>query len=303
MYHRIAISVLALAGAGAAVPAWSQPDVSGPEEDSSPFTLSFMIEAVTDSRERGLSNSANRPTALAELTLLHTSGAFAELQALGVSKDQYPGGPGIRLQAVAGYRGGDPDGWNYEVGGQYSYFPGGRQPGVSGYNPVTDPDSGEIVDIEAIPGSVSPNTGELFGRLSYRDLSLRYYYTVSRNFYGISTTTVCGGSEGISLVECLDGGMKNSRGSDYFELGYVHRLSKVSAVEVRIGHQRVRNFRDFDTNSFSVEYRHAWKGFDFSAAVVGARARSRDVYLVDVGNGKTRDPTRITVLVGVSRKF
>lgn len=304
MGHRIAILLLALAGAGTAVPAWSQAGVDATEENSPAFNLNFTLAAVTDSRERGLSNSANRPTVRAAAELLHSSGVFAELEVLGVSKHQYPGGNGIRLQAVAGYRGGNPDGWHYEVGGLYSRFPGSQLPGASGYNVTIDPELEEIVDVTAIPGDVSPDTAELFGRISYRGLSLRYFHTVSENFYGINSNTVCAGiADLVNSLACYEGGLKNSRGSGYFELAYLHRLSKASAIEVRIGHQRVRNFHDFDTNSFSIEYRHSWKGFEFSAAAVGARARNRHAYDVDVGGGKTRDPGKLTVLLGVSRKF
>ncbi|MDF3831587.1 hypothetical protein P3W85_01225 [Cupriavidus basilensis] len=304
MSHHIANLLLALAGAGTAVPAWSQSSAGPTEGDSPAFNLSFKLAAVTDSRERGLSNSANRPTVRAAAELLHSSGAFAELEVLGVSKHQYPGGNGIRLQAVGGYRGGNPDGWHYEVGGLYSRFPGSRLPGASGYNVTIDPELDEIVDVTAIPGDVSPDTTELFGRISYRGLSLRYFHTVSENFYGINSNTVCAGINDLaSSLECYEGGLKNSRGSGYFELAYLHRLSKVSAIEVRIGHQRVRNFHDFDVNSFSIEYRHSWKGFEFSAAAVGARARDRHAYDVDVGNGKARDPGKLTLLLGVSRNF
>ncbi len=304
MNPRIPILLLTLAGAGTAVPARSQSSIDAAAPDSPAFNLSFTFAAVTDSRERGLSNSANRPTVRAAAELLHSSGAFAELEVLGVSKHQYPGGQGIRLQAVAGYRGGDPDGWHYEAGGLYSRFPGSRLPGASGYNVTIDPELEEVVDVRPIPGDVSPDTAELFGRISYRGISLRYFHTVSENFYGIGSKTVCAGMDDlVSSLECYEGGLKNSRGSGYFELGYLHRLSKVSAIEVRIGHQRVRNFHDFDTNSFSIEYRHSWKGFEFSAAAVGARARNRQAYLVDVGGGKTRDPGKLTLLLGVSRKF
>lgn len=295
--------LLALAGSVAA-PAWSQGQGGAVAAADAPFNLNFTLAAVTDSRERGLSNSANRPTVRASMELLHASGAFAELEVLRVSKAQYPLGQGVRMQAVAGYRWGNPDEWHYELGGLYSHFPGSKLPGLSGYHLTMDPDLGEIIDVTPTPGDVNPATAELVGRISYRGFSLRYYHTVSKNFYGISSKTVCAGLKDLSeSYECYQEGLKNSRGSGYVEIAYLHRLSKAAAVELRLGHQQVRHFRDFDALSFSVEYRHLWRGSEFSAAVVGARPRTREVYAVETSGGKTRDSAKTTLVLGVSRSF
>lgn len=288
----------------AAAQVQAQDTDSRPEATSSDFNWNASLAAVTDSRERGLSNSANRPAVRASVELLHSSGAFAELEALSISKHQYPQGLGLRWQAAGGYRWGDPDGWHYEVGGQYSRFQGSKLPGGSGYIVTIDPELDETVDASLIPAKTSPTTSEVFGRISYQGLSLRYYHTVSKNFYGISSNTVCAGIEDFEAsLGCFEGGSKNSRGSGYLELGYLHRLSKTSSIEFRAGHQRVRNFRDFDTNSFSVEYRHLWRGYEFSVAAVGARARSREVYEVDVGGGKKRDSSKTALVLGIGRSF
>ena len=167
-----------------------------------------------------------------------------------------------------------------------------------------DPDLGEIIDVTPIPGDVSPTTAELFGRVSFRGFSLRYYHTVSKNFYGISTKTVCAGLKDLAeSYACYQDGLKNSRGSGYVEIAYLHRLSKAAVVELRLGHQQVRHFRDFDTSSFSIEYRHLWSGCEFSAAVVGARPRSREAYEVEMGGGASRDSAKTTLVLGVSRSF
>ena len=165
-----------------------------------------------------------------------------------------------------------------------------------------DPDLGEIIDVTPIPGDVSPTTAELFGRVSFRGFSLRYYHTVSKNFYGISTKTVCAGLKDLAeSYACYQDGLKNSRGSGYVEIAYLHRLSKAAAVELRLGYQQMRHFRDFDTSSFSIECRHLWSGCEFSAAVVGARPRSREQ--AQMGGGASRDSAKTTLVLGVSRSF
>lgn len=299
MRHRHLL--LALAGMLAA-PAWSQ-GLAAAAADA-PFNLDFTLAALTDSRERGLSNSANRPTVRASMALLHASGAFAEMEVLRVSKDQYPQGPGLRLQAAAGYRWGNPDGWHYELGGLYSHFPGSKLPGLSGYRLTIDPDLREIIDVMPIAADVSPATAEVVGRISVGGFALRYYHTVSKNFYGISSKTVCAGLDNLAeSYGCYQEGLKNSRGSSYGELAYLHRLSKAAAVELRLGYQQVRHFRDFDSGSFSIEYRQAWRGCEFSAAIVGARPRAREAHAVEIGGGNTRDSAKTALVLGVSRSF
>ncbi|KAB2900329.1 MAG: hypothetical protein F9K35_07075 [Burkholderiaceae bacterium] len=302
--HHLTHAFLSVALGLLALPSTRAQGLDAAAASGSDFHWNGSVGIVTDSRERGLSNSAGRPAARASIEWLHASGAFAELELLSISKHQYPQGLGMRMQAAGGYRWGDPDGWHYEAGGQYSRFPGSTLKGGSGYHLVLDPEGGDIIDATLIPAQTSPTTAELFGRISYQNLSVRYYHTVSRNFYGIGTNTVCPAIPDFEAsFECFQGGARNTRGSGYLEWAYLHRLSKAASLELRLGYQRVRNFHDFNTRSFSLEYRHLWRDYEFSVAAVGARARSREVYEVDVGGGQQRNSARTRLVLGVSHRF
>jgi Bacterial protein of unknown function (Gcw_chp) len=296
------LALRALAFAIFALPVAASAADTDPAESA--FHGSGKVELATDNRIRGLSTSANRPTAKLTAELLHNSGAFAELELTRVSKAQYPGGRGVGVQLSGGYRFGDPDAWHFEVGAQHSRFPGARQPGASGYTLTLDPDTGEIVDAQPVAVGVSPTTTEVFGRLSYGALDARYFYTASRNFSAITGDTVCPSIlDFASSLACFEAGARNSRGSQYLELEYTHRLSKASAVAARAGYQRVKNWSSFSTSSFSLEYRHSWRSLEGSAALTGARAKEKGVYDIQLGNGKVRDAAKTVLVLAAGYKF
>jgi Bacterial protein of unknown function (Gcw_chp) len=292
----------ALAFAILALPVAASAADTDPAESA--FHGSGKVELATDNRIRGLSTSANRPTAKLTAELLHNSGAFAELELTRVSKAQYPGGRGVGVQLSGGYRFGDPDAWHFEVGAQHSRFPGARQPGGSGYALVLNPDNGEIIDAQLMAADVSPTTTEVFGRLSYGAFDARYFHTVSRNFFGINGDTVCPSIlDFASSLACFEAGAQNSQGSQYLELEYTHRLSKASAVAARVGYQHVNNWSSFDSSSFTLEYRHSWRSLEVSAALTGAKANEKGVYDVQLGNGKVRDAAKTVLVLAAGYKF
>lgn len=300
--HGLGLALSVLAWATLAQPVVARAADADPAESA--FNLRSRIELTTDNRIRGLSTSANRPTAKFKAELLHDSGAFAELELARVSKAQYPGGRGVGVQLSGGYRFGDPDAWHFEVGAQHSRFPGARQPGGSGYALTTDPNSGEIVDAQLIAAGVSPTTTEAFGRLSYGAFDARYFHTVSRNFFAISGNTVCPSvADFASSLACFDAGAQNSKGSHYLELEYTHRLSKVSALSARVGLQEVKHWSSFNTRSFTLEYRRNWRSLEMSAALTGARAKRKGAYDIQLGNGKVRDPAKVAVVLAAAYNF
>lgn len=296
------LALRALALATLALPIGASAAESDPAESA--FHWSGAVQLSTDNRIRGLSTSANRPAAKLTAELLHDTGAFAELELTRVSKAQYPGGRGLGVQLSAGYRFGDPDAWHFELGAQHSRFPGARQPGGSGYTLTIDPNTGEIIDAQLIAAHVSPTTTEVFGRLSFGALDARYFLTTSRNFFGINGHTVCPSILDFALSQaCFEAGAQNSKGSQYLELEYTHRLSKASALAARIGYQRVKNWSSFETTSFALEYRHSWRSLELSAAVTGAKANEKGVYDVQLGNGKVRDTGKTALVLAAGYKF
>ena len=262
------------------------------------------VKAATDIRDRGISGSLNRPAAQLTVEILHSSGAFSELEATTVSKKQYPGGRGLRLQASGGYRWGDPDAFQYEVGAVGYGYPGSSSTGVTGYELVFDPETGEVVDVTPQLTKVKPTTAELFAKVSYQGFSVRYLRTISQNFNGISSPVVCASIADIAAsYDCVQAGNLNSKGSGYLEFEYTWRVSKASALTFQVGHQKVRNFRDFDFFNYSVEWKKTVSQFDFAIGIAGAKARNREAYRVQIDESKSRDTAKPTLYLSVARPF
>lgn len=273
------------------------------DSDSS-FHWSGRIEATTDNRERGISNSANRPSVRLVAEMLHSSGVFAEFELTRVSTSQYPGGRGLRAQLNGGYRFGDPEGWQFELGAQHSRLPGARQPGGQGYALVFDAELGEVVDAKLLPASVSFTTTEAFAGVRHGPVSLKYFHTLSRDFFGISGLTVCPSVGDLAAsFACFERGAQHSRSSQYLELELVQRLSKSATLAVRLGHQRVRNWQDFNTRSFAVELRHTWRSFDLTLALTGAKPRLKGAYDVQLSDNRVRDSTKTAAVLTAGYAF
>ncbi|MCA3253858.1 MAG: hypothetical protein ACK5UM_16510 [Pseudomonadota bacterium] len=301
---RLAPLAALLACIGTALPPAVRAADTGPRESA--LHVGGRVDLTSDNRARGISTSASRPTAKLTAELLHNAGLFAELELTRVSKVQYPRGRGLGLQATAGYRFGDAETWRFEIGAQHSRFPGARLPGLSGsdFTLIRDPDTGQIVDIQPAALDVSPTTNELFAGASRGPLEARYFHTVSRTFFGINGATVCPSiPDPLRALACLEAGPQNSRGSQYLELSYTHRLSRSSALVARIGHQHVAAWRSFDTSSYALEARIRWRTVEASATLTGARPREKGVYDVKLANGSVRDAGRTALVLTAGYSF
>jgi Bacterial protein of unknown function (Gcw_chp) len=274
------------------------------EVAESAFNWRGKVELQSDNRERGLSDSANRPSAELTLELLHASGVFAGIELARVDKTQYPGARGLRIQSDAGWRFGDPDRWQFEIGAQHSRFPGARQPGATGYSLVIDPEMGEVVDAVILPTTVRFDTTEAFVSVRRGPVQLRYFHTLSRDFFAINARSVCPGIEDVvESFACFERGPQHSRGSGYLELEFTHRLSRAASVDLRLGQQRVRHWRSFDTRSFALAYRHAWRSFELGLAITGAKAREKGAYDIRLPDGRVRNPGKTTAVVTAGYLF
>jgi len=268
------------------------------------FSLGGRIEVTTDSRERGISNTANQPGARLVGEMLHSSGVFAEIELTGVDIDQYPSGQGLRAQLNGGYRFGSPEGWLFELGAQHSQFPGASQSGGQGYTLVTDEMSGDLIDAKLIPASVSFNTTEVFAGIHNGPFSVKYFYTLSPAFFGISGTIVCPALPDLQdSISCFQRDAQHSRGSDYVELEYAPRLSKSTTMIFRLGYQRVRNWEDFNTRNFAVELRQKWRSLDLALALTGARSQRSGAYDIKRSDNRIIDPTKTTLVFTAGYAF
>lgn len=262
------------------------------------------ISATTDYRERGLSTTGNRPTVYGNVELLHRSGVFLNTEVRGIKREQFPGSDGYQVQLVGGFRWGDPDAWHFEVGSQYSLFPGAKQPGVESIELIFDPDTGEVVDLIPKENFSSPNTTELYGTVKYNKLYLTLFHTVSDDNNGINSYVVCSSIEDIEAsIDCIQDGIKHSKSSQYYEVGYTHIFNKKSSINIKGGIQKINNFEDFDVKNLTIEYLHKWHSVGLTLAAVLTDAKNSELYEVNFSQSDVRDTSKNTVTASINYVF
>jgi hypothetical protein len=266
-----------------------------------PTSLSVDTELrlLSDLRSRGVSDSLAKPAAKLTVQAAHESGFIGQLELTTVSKKQFLEGNGLGVVAAVGYRWGEPEGWHFGVGAALERFPGARFEAphaidLATFTPVdvrrSDYDS-DFVVLEAA-----------YGALEARVLSV-----VSRTYRGANTGGVCGqillvSSDPTVGLDCYARGDHNSRGTLLADLNYRIDLDPRTTLNLHIGVQKVKNFREADTTDYSVGITHKRWGFDFGAEWVGVNTRVREVYLVPDGN-RLRAVDDKRLVVSMARKF
>lgn len=86
------------------------------------------------------------------------------------------------------------------------------------------------------------------------------------------------------------------------DLNYRIDLDPRTTLNLQVGVQKVKHFREADTTDDPGGATHKRWGFDFSAARPGVNTRVREVYLVPDGK-RLRVVGNSRLVVGVARKF
>lgn len=109
------------------------------------------------------------------------------------------------------------------------------------------------------------NYSEFVAGVAWRQWSLSYSLTISRDYFGNNSKTLGIGSSA------------HSRGSGYLDLGRSFDLGKGYRLALHYGRQRINHFSDYDWQDASVTASHPFAGFDM--AFVYSRAwNSHGVY-------------------------
>lgn len=203
---------LAVALAGAAANSWAQdtaPAAAGAEEAvTSPWSGSLTL--ATQYVARGIRQTWGQPAVQGGIHYAHPDGFFGGLWASNVSGKFIEGG-NIETDVYAGYS--KKIGDITYTGGLFAYlYPGAK---MSAFNVRYD-------YIEAMLG------------FSYEWLSVKYYTTVSKDYFGFNGTTLGVG----------DG--KRTRGSGYLDITGDFDLGDGYALQLHYGHQRVRHYSNFN---------------------------------------------------------
>jgi hypothetical protein len=276
------------------------------QRDSS-LHASGRLDLTTDNRTRGISTSANRPTAKATTELLHDPELFAELVLTRVSKAQVPRQPPHGAAARRRLSLLRPQGLAVRARDtQHSRFPVARLPGLSGTPFTANQDSGcgEFVDIQSVAVGVTPTITETFLGVSDGLLQARYVHTLSRTFLDINAATVCPAiAEPIAALASLEAGPQDTRGSQYIEVAYgvsalpVHRAGCPNRLSPR---DRVEELR---YPQLRVGLRIRWRSREASAGLTRARPRAKGVYGLRLDIGTVRDTVKAALVVAADCAF
>lgn len=190
------LSTLAISGAAFAQSAAPTP----------PYTLSFNVGAVTDYRYRGISQSRLKPALQGGIDFAHSSGFYIGTWASTIKwiKDA-GGGASTEIDVYLGYKN-TVGALGYDVGFLRYNYP-----------------SHDL--------SVSPNTNEVYGALTFGPATLKYSHSTS-NLFGFS----------------------DSKGSGYLDLSATFDLGSGWSVVPHIGHQKIDGAGngDFSYTDYSI---------------------------------------------------
>lgn len=167
----------------------------------SPHSVAFNVGVTTDYIFRGVSQSQHDPALSGGVDYSHTSGLYAGAwlsTQKWVDTVPYKDGSDLELDLYGGYKGTVGD-VGYDVGFIHYSYDGDRD--------------------TAAPGSVTPETSEIYLGLSWKMLSLKYSHVVSEHFVGWA----------------------NGKDSTYLELNATHDLGDGWGLLGHIGHQKVEN--------------------------------------------------------------
>lgn len=206
--------------AAAVATAFAAPVFAQEAAPASDHTFTANVGIVSDYLFRGISQTKGAPAIQGGFDYSHSSGLYAGTWLSSVSwyNDTVAGASkSVEFDVYGGYKGsfGDSD-FGYDVGVfQYTY-PGSR------------PDN-----------TVSPDTTEVYGAVSWKWLTLKYSHVVSKNFVAWGAA---------------DGSVK-SKNSNYLELNAAYDLGEGWGLVGHVGHQKVKNFNsDSDPGGLDASY-------------------------------------------------
>lgn len=242
-------------------------------EQATPSPWSGNVTVASQYVSRGFRQTWGQPALQGGIDYTSPSGWFAGTWASTVSPYFVEGGH-VEWDLYGGYAGSHGD-LDYKAGLYYYSYPG--------------------AEISATGTSL--NYGELATGVSWRDWSLDYSLTVTRDYFGYNSQVLGVGQRA------------HSRGSGYLSAGRRFELGNGYALALHYGWQRVNHFADYSWTDASVALSRSLGGFDVTASY--ARGwNSAGVFRhystgVPDGQGRVRssDPIAGTWLLTIGRSF
>ena len=300
----LALGLAALAASTAHAVSVPPPD----EPELASYQLDIEAKAISDRRNRGISDTFNGPGAELNFSFAHQSGFVAVADFATVSKVQFPNGDHATALLAGGYRWGDPDAWHFGVGLAQELFPGAKVDAPTGLAPVVDPTSGQIVGFEPTGMRTTrfDTTYALF-EFGWKLLEGRYLYVLSKDYRGGNSSTICPlylGTDPAKTLECYARGDFRTGGTQMVDLDIKYPVAPHVNLLGHLGYENVPHFSGFDFVDWragaSYEFPH---GITVSAEGVGATTKDHPLYVATSSTGKTEATDKTTVVVALAWKF
>lgn len=198
-------SLIALALLGAfAAPTFAE-EAAAPAEHTFTGNVGFVSNYIF----RGISQSQNKPALQGGFDYAHSSGLYAGTWASNVgwvSRSDFPTkeNNSLELDLYGGYKGSIAEDLGYDVGVIKYYYPG-----------------------NAIAGVATPDTMEVYAGLTWKFITLKYNYVVSKYIFAWGDESGSG---------------KDNRGSGYIDLSMNYDLGDGWGILAHVGHQDVKNY-------------------------------------------------------------
>lgn len=213
---------------------------------------------------RGISQTWDKPAIQGGFDWVHPSGFYLGTWASNVSGNIY-NNTSMEWDFYGGYNGSINDDLSYSIGLLEYYYPGGK------YN--------------AAPGE-HYNTLEANAGVTFKFLNVKYSRTLT-DYYGVNDNTAGNG---------------DSKGSDYLEANVNYEVMEKLMLGLHIGHQKIKNYGDFDYTDYKISLSKEFGGFNFTAAYSDTNADSA-LYTYSNGAGETKDISNGAFFVTVSKTF
>jgi uncharacterized protein (TIGR02001 family) len=183
--------------------------------DAPASSLSGNIGISTDYIFRGISQTQHQPEISGGFDYTHSSGLYVGtwLSNQDWVSQGYKDNSSLEVDLYGGYRGSLPADVGYDLGAITYYYPGNK-----------------------IDGTESPDTTEIYAALSWKFLTLKDSYTVSKNFVG--------------WYDYVNS--KKTQGSNYLELNATYDLGSGWGVLGHVGHQVVKNVSGANYTDYKV---------------------------------------------------
>ncbi len=269
------------------------------------YTLDWEAKILSDRRNRGTSDTFNKPGVEIGVTAAHESGFVGYLQLGSVRKEIFPNTNGMQILGALGYRWGKHDAWHFGVGIAQEWFPSGHLNDLpSGIDWATATPTG-------LANTKFDTTYGLF-EFGYGIVEARYLYVLSKDLRGNNTATICSslylpavlaGGDPSKAMQCFDGGMKHTGGSHLLDIDVKYKLDAQTKLIGHLGYQNMHNFSGGNIVDFKVGVVHTRYGLDFGLDLVGASLGNSEYGVAFDSNGNAKRIDKTALLLSIGKRF